>query len=450
MQASAACAVTVPPGFTVTVFLDNLQMPSSLAFGPDGYLYVATLDDQVRAAKDLDADGIAESVVHFAAGMTNPTGLLHHEGALFVSYRGEVARYRDLNADHVADVVDTILTGIPVGAGRNYDLTSGPDGRIYMGVGAATNLAEQAHPWSATILRFTTAGDSVTIFATGVRVAYDLAFNQAGALFAADNGPSAESTQCFESPDELNWIRQGHDYGFPTCFGVGDCADIGEFCVPPPCGAGDCDFGGCDANVTDPIALFDPHSSPDGLVFGSGFAGFGPGDLFVAEFGQTAPSGGCTTSFGHRVSWLNVSWDGVTWVASPPQAFVTGLGRPLDVAIGPDGALYVADYELGRVYRIQRQTLAGAEITPMSSFALYPNPVRDRLHLAWQGPPDVSCAAMVYDVAGRRIVHLERLTANAGSWNLLGPAQVRVRPGIYVLRLACGTRTAAKKFVVAP
>jgi glucose/arabinose dehydrogenase len=450
MQASTACAVTVPAGFTVTVFLDNLQMPSSLAFGPDGYLYVATLDDRVRAAKDLDADGIADTVVNFAAGMTNPTGLLHHDGALFVSYRGEVARYRDLNADHVADVVDTILTGIPVGAGRNYDLTSGPDGRIYMGVGAATNLGAQAHPWSATILRFTTAGDSVTIFATGVRVAYDLAFNQAGALFAADNGPSAESTLCFEAPDELNWIRQGHDYGFPTCFGVGDCADIGEFCVPPPCGAGDCDLGGCNATVTDPIALFDPHSSPDGLVFGSGFAGFGPGDLFVAEFGQTAPSGGCTTAFGHRVSWLSVSWDGMSWVASPPQAFVTGLGRPLDVAIGPDGALYVADYELGRVYRIQRQTLADAEITPVSSFALYPNPVRDRLHLAWQGPPDVSCAAMVYDVAGRRIVHLEKLTANAGSWNLLGPAQVRVRPGIYVLRLACGTRTAAKKFVVAP
>ncbi len=319
-----------------------------------------------------------------------------------------------------------------------------------MGVGAATNLGEQAHPWSATILRFTTAGDSVTIFATGVRVAYDLAFNQAGALFAADNGPSAESTQCFEAPDELNWIRQGHDYGFPTCFGVGDCADLGEFCVPPPCGAGDCDLGGCDATVTDPIALFDPHSSPDGLVFGSGFAGFGPGDLFVAEFGQTAPSGGCSTAFGHRVSWLSVSWDGMSWVASPPQAFVTDVGRPLDVAIGPDGALYVADYELGQVYRIQRQTLAGAEITPVSSFALYPNPVRDRLHLAWQAPPDVSCAAVVYDVAGRRIVRLEQLTANTGSWNLVGPAQVRVRPGIYVLRLACGARTTAKKFVVAP
>lgn len=441
-----AFAVTVPTGFAVNVFVGGLEMPTSLAFGPDGTLYITTLDDRVHAAKDLDGDGTADTVVDFAAGMTNPTGLLHLGGALFVSYRGEVARYRDMDGDHVADVVDTILTGIPVGAGRNYDLTSGPDGRIYMGVGAATNLGQQAHPWSATVLRFTTAGDSLTILATGVRVAYDVAFNQAGALFAADNGPSAESTQCFEAPDELNWIRQGHDYGFPDCFAFGDCADVSEFCSPPPCGTGDCDFGGCDAAVTDPIALFDPHSSPDGLVFGSGFASFGAEDLFVAEFGQTASSGGCATSFGHRVSRLRVTWNGAAWEASPPEAFATGLGRPLDVAVGPDGALYVADYEHGCVYRIAGQNLAAAEEGALPAFRLWPNPTSARLHIA--NSLLAPCAGTIVDVSGRRVALMAIPVGVVATWDLRDRAGNRVAPGLYFLRAPCGADVASRKFFV--
>ena len=197
------------------------------------------------------------------------------------------------------------------------------------------------------------------VYATGVRVAYDLAFNASGELFAPDNGPSADTTACFEAPDELNWIRPGLDYGFPDCFGFGDCVDVSDSCAPAPCGAGDCSFpgsgGGCDGSVTYPLALFDPHASADGVVFGDGFAGFGSEDLFVAEFGQTAPSGGCPTNFGHRVVRVRVYAEGSGWAAAPPEAFVTGLGRPLDLAVGPDGALYVADYLTGQVIRVFRE-----------------------------------------------------------------------------------------------
>ncbi len=146
--------------------------------------------------------------------MSNPTGLLVLGDRVLVSFYGQVNAYRDTTGDYVADVVDTLLAGIPAGAGRNYGMALGPDGLVYLGVGAVSNLGVQAHPWSATILRFTPDGDSVEVYATGLRVTYDLAFHTSGALFAADNGPSAPPAPwtapfASEAPDELNWIRQG-------------------------------------------------------------------------------------------------------------------------------------------------------------------------------------------------------------------------------------------------
>lgn len=314
-----AQAATPAPGYTASTALAGLTQPACLAFAADSTLYVGTLDDRVLAARDLDGDGVYEITIEFAGGMSNPTGLLVLGDRVLVSFYGQVNAYRDTTGDYVADVVDTLLAGIPAGAGRNYGIALGPDGLVYLGVGAVSNLGVQAHPWSATILRFTPDGDSVEVYATGLRVTYDLAFHTSGALFAADNGPSADSTLCFEAPDELNWIRQGLDYGFPDCFGFGDCVDVSAICDPPPCGAGDCDLGGCDASVTYPIGLFDPHASADGLAFGDGSEGFATDALFVAEFGQTASSGGCPSDFGHRVSRVSVTWTGSAWTASSPK-----------------------------------------------------------------------------------------------------------------------------------
>ena len=441
-----AQAVEVPSGFSTNTFHSGLDSPTSLAFGPDGYLYVSTFDDRIHALGDLDADGVADTSITFASGMFHPTGLAHDGSSLFVSYVGEVARYFDFDADHVADAVDTTLTNIPAGAGRNYDLTVGPDGWLYMGVGATTNLGQQSHPWSATVLRFTATGDTVEVLATGVRVAYDVAFHESGELFAADNGPSAESTFCYEAPDELNWIRAGEHYGFPDCFGFGDCVDVSAICSPAPCGIGDCDLGGCGPGVTDPLALFDPHASADGLSFGTGFADFGPDDLFVAEFGETAPSGGCTTGFGRRVSHVRLHQNGGSWAADPPEAFATGLGRPLDVAVGPDGALYVADYETGNIERVVKESTGVVAAPNSRRLRLGPNPASGSVRMAWNHVAE-SCLVEIFDVVGRRVAQLST-RGNEASWNLMDSSGARVSAGVYLARLRCGAPHELRKFVV--
>ncbi|NNF05843.1 MAG: T9SS type A sorting domain-containing protein [Candidatus Eisenbacteria bacterium] len=444
-------ATVLEPGYNLQTFFNGSATPASLAFGPDSTLYVGQLDSTVIAIRDLNHDGIADTSITFAAGMLNPTGLAFHQGRLFVSFSKQINAYTDTNGDYIADVVDSILT-MPPTAGRNYGIAIGPDNLLYVGAAGTDNLGPQGHPWAGTILRCTTQGNSIEVFASGVRVAYGLAFNSNGELFVTDNGPSPESTMCFEAPDELNWIQQGANYGFPNCFGFGDCADVSSVCNPPPCGVGDCDFGGCDSTVAYPISLFDPHSSADGMAFGDSFEGFGPGDLFVAEFGQTVPAGGCNSDFGHQVSRVSVYEQNGQWFADPPIPFVTDLGRPLDVAVGPDHALYIADFETGDVLRVAKdETVSVPENRPNPHpFKLWPNPARQFTQVLWETPAPKNFVAAVFDAKGRVITSLNSQTNGMMRWDLKDTSSKRVAAGVYFLRITDEQGTHSRKIQVLP
>ncbi len=54
------------------------------------------------------------------------------------------------------------------------------------------------------------------VFAEGIRNTFDMAFAPNGDLFGAENGPDRDM------PEELNWLRQGHHYGFPWRIGGAD------------------------------------------------------------------------------------------------------------------------------------------------------------------------------------------------------------------------------------
>lgn len=196
----------------------------------------------VTAFKDLNGDGIADTSAAYTSGLYWPLGMAWHAGYLYVSARGYVVRYQDLDADHVADTADTVITGIPVGnpfnnPHQNNSLVFDSSNRMYLTIGATTNISPPGHPWEATITRFQDDGTFIDVFATGLRNPYGVAINSAGELFSTDNGPGSDfSWICDFSSDELNWIEEGNHYGYPDCFGVGDCEDVTQFCNPPPVG----------------------------------------------------------------------------------------------------------------------------------------------------------------------------------------------------------------------
>ncbi len=461
VSASIATAqnLSLPYGYFDRRFAVTGAPPTALTFGGDGWLYVAEISGDVLAFRDTDQDGFADTSSVFATGIEGPLGIAGRAGRIYVSCRGRVVRYTDLDGDHVADTADTLVTSLPTGRHQNSGIAFGPDGDLYVTLGTITSLGVQSDSLSGTILRYTSEGAFVEIFAHGFRNPYDLAFNGDGELFATDNSPSADSTfGCEEAPDELNWIRRGRNYGFPYCFGTGDCYDVSAYCDPPPCGAGACQWGtGCSPSMTSPIWLLEPHCSSDGLVFGTGFAGYGPDDLFIAEFGQEDPTPDCPWSAtGHKVVHVRLARRGHSWSAVSEEDFATGFFTPLDLAVGPDSALYVCDYLGQRINRIAR-AVAGAvpEGRPGSPlrFSLSPNPARGPVALRWEAiPPEGEIRVDVLDVAGRQVASLgsfRRPEAFATvRWGLADDAGRRVPAGLYLVRARTGSVSAVQKLLV--
>jgi putative membrane-bound dehydrogenase-like protein len=317
----------LPPGFSLTIF-GEVPSPTSLTFGPDDRLYVASANQVVYALADKDGDHRADARVPFARGVPIPLGLLWIEDTLYISYNGNVAVIKDKDGDGVGDRVVVLITGLPAsGRHQNDGLVLGADGYIYLGMGSTCDACREGDPRSATILRFKPDGTGLSVFATGLRNPYDLAFNAAGDLFATDNGRDDLGSDA--PPEELNLIRAGLDYGWPDCWQGNTAAAC--------------------ASKSGAVATFAARSSADGLVFyeGHNFPQAYQDNAFVAVLGSYA-----YPDIERGVARVRLAKTGDTYRGETEWFLKLEEGRPLDVTVGPDGGLYVADYDQGLIYRI--------------------------------------------------------------------------------------------------
>lgn len=310
--------IVVPQGFRAYLYVEGLSQPTSMAFGPEGRLYIAEVGGRI-----LVADGGALRRV--AAGFPQPLGLAFRGADLYVSWQGGVSILEKVTEGGTPRQRD-IITGLPFGRHQNNGLAFGPDGKLYLGVGSTCDVCAEKDPRSATVMRFNPDGSGVEVFARGLRNVYDLTFHpQDGSLWGADNG---RDDLGMAVPEELNLIVQGGDYGWPDCYGRGRGSHC-EGTIPP-------------------VAEMEPRSSADGLAFytGSHFPAAYRNNLFIAEYGAHA------RQTGMKLQRAVLSQTGSTYTARLSD-FATGFDRPLDVAVAPDGALLVADFGRGKVYAVR-------------------------------------------------------------------------------------------------
>jgi glucose/arabinose dehydrogenase len=317
----------LPPGFSLTVYAQVL-LPTSLTFGPDGKLYVASADQHVYVFSDEGSTHRATLSSTFASGLDTPLGLLWVGDRLYISYNANVVAMQDTDGNGVEDWFSIIVPDLPTGLHQNDGMVLGPDGYIYMGLGSTCDACAEASPLSGSILRFKPDGSGLEVFASGFRNPYDVAFNAAGDLFATDNGRDKLGDDI--PLEELDFIRAGLDYGWPDCW---------EDNTDNVC-----------AGQAHAAAGFTAHSSVDGLVFynADNFPPEYRDNAFVAVLGSYI-----LPKIERGVKRVRLTKQGGDYVGESEWFLQLGsAGRPLDLTVGPDGGLYVADYEQGAVYRI--------------------------------------------------------------------------------------------------
>lgn len=337
------------PGFKIGVFAEDVANARSLCLSPNGTLFVGTRDaGYVYALRDTNGDNSADLKYTLATGLRMPNGVAFRNGSLYVAEVSRILRFDDIEnrlANPPTPVV--VYDQYPAESHHGWKyIAFGPDGKLYVPVGAPCNICERENAIYASITRLDVDNPAKgpEVIQHGVRntvgftwhpATKELWFTDNGGDMLGDNMPACE----------LNHApKDGMNFGYPYCH-QGDFPDP-EYGKKHPC-----------SDFTPPAQKLGPHVAPLGLEFGlsPNWPAEYKNQILIAEHG----SWNRTEKIGYQVSLVKVNEQGQCTGYEP---FASGWlqpgnevwGRPVDLEWLPDGSLLVSDDHADAIYRIYR------------------------------------------------------------------------------------------------
>ena len=334
--------IRLPDGFEISIYASDVPGARSMALGPNGTLFVGTRVGKVYAIIDRNRNNRADEVITVARGLRMPNGVAFRGGALYVGEVSRVLRYDNIEA-RLSNPPTPVVVNDTFPGDRHHGwkfIRFGPDGQLYVPVGAPCNVCERSDERYALIMRMNPDGTGLEVFARGVRntVGFDW-HPETKTLWFTDNGRDWLGDDV--PPDELNHApRKGLHFGFPYCHG-GDISDP-EFGEKHAC-----------EEFVPPAMKLGPHVAAIGMRFYTGtmFPDRYRNQIFIAEHGSWNRS----TPIGYRVTLVRLEENRAVTYEVFAEGWLQGnaaWGRPADVLVMPDGALLVSDDRAGVIYRI--------------------------------------------------------------------------------------------------
>ena len=329
--------IMLPAGYKIEVYTDQVPNARAMDFAEDGTLFVGSMVEGKVYAVLPD-----RTVIIVDDSLNMPAGLDYYNGDLYVSAVSRILKYEDIMQylDEKPEPKE-INGNFPDDRWHGWKfIRVGPDGKLYVPVGAPCNVCLPDSVWYARILRMTLDGGGLEYYAEGVRntVGFDWE-PETRIMWFTENGRD-EMGDDFP-PDELNKAPvPGAHYGFP--FMNGKAFDPEYWPQRPR-----------NKSFITPAMELPAHVAALGMRFYTGkmFDKKYQGGIFIAEHGSWNRS----KKTGYRISFITLS-------ESRPihyEVFASGWlkgeevwGRPADVQVGPDGSLFVSDDLAGCVYRI--------------------------------------------------------------------------------------------------
>jgi len=339
---------TVPTGFHVNVFATGFKVPRFLATAPNGDIFVAdTGAGEIIVLRDPQRTGGAQQREVFAEKLNRPFGIAFREDYVYVGNTDEVVRFRynkqtskrTGEAEHILD--------LPPGGGHfTRTIAFSLDGtRLYASVGSSSNIDFEKDQRRAAVLVSDPDGKNSRIFASGLRNAVGLGIEPVtGAVWVSVNERDELGDDL--PPDYFTALKDGGFYGWPYSY-IGGNVDPRVTPQKPE----------LVATAIIPDVLLGPHVAPLQFAFYNGkqFPEEYRGGAFIAEHG----SWNRAARNGYQIAFVGFK-DGKA--AADPVPFLTGMvpnpagpnvnGRPVGVAVAPDGSLLVSDDGACVIYRV--------------------------------------------------------------------------------------------------
>lgn len=337
--------IKLPAGFSIDVYaeVDNAR---SLAISPSGVVYVGNKDkDKVYAVKDTDGDFKADKKWTVASGLNMPNGVAFKDGDLYIAEVSKISKIAGIESKLASPPKPVVINGdYPTETHHGWKyIAFGPDGKLYVPVGAPCNICESKDEIYASITRINADGSGREIYARGVRNSVGFTWHPTTKeLWFTDNGRDMlgdDTPEC-----ELNHApKAGMHFGYPYCH-EGSVKDP-EFGSKRPC-----------SEFVAPVEKLGPHVAPLGLKFYSGnqFPAEYKNQVFVARHGswnRSKKSGYDITLV--KINNSNKAVENETFASGwLDEASQKVWGRPVDVLTLPDGSMLVSDDQANVIYRI--------------------------------------------------------------------------------------------------
>jgi glucose/arabinose dehydrogenase len=337
----------VPQGFRVNIFATDFKEPRFITVAPNGDIFLADSGaGKIFILRDSQHTGGAQAREAFVSGLNRPFGIAFHEDYVYVGDTNALLRFhydaktskRLGEAEHLMD--------LPHGGHWTRALVFSPDGKhLFVSIGSESNVNIENDSRRAAITICDPDGKNARLYATGLRNPSGIALEPTtGQLWAAVNERDGLGDDL--PPDYFTSVKDGGFYGWPYSY-IGDNVDPRVKPQKPE----------LVAKAVIPDVLLGAHRAPLQFAFYTGkqFPGSYHGGAFIAEHGSWNRS----ARAGYQIAFVPFK-DGKP--SGDPQEFLTGFvpdptktqvyGRPVGVAVAPDGALLVTDDSAGMVYRV--------------------------------------------------------------------------------------------------
>ncbi|MUP46803.1 sorbosone dehydrogenase family protein [Gramella sp. BOM4] len=348
-----------PQGFKVTKFAGDLEHPRRTYVAPNNDIFVVESNDAGKSAnriimfRDKDQNGVPEERYTFLTNLNQPYGMLVLGDYFYVANVDGVVRFPYKEGQTSIDAQGEKIMDLPAGGYNHHwtrNIIAGPDGnKLYVSVGSSSNVGEHGMDKEvrrANILEINADGSGEKVYAAGLRNPVGMDWNPVtGELWTAVNERDKIGNNLV--PDYVTSVKEGGWYGWPYSY-YGDLKD--------PRWLEDPHMEMVEKAIVPDVSV-GPHTASLGLAFYKH-------DAFPEKYKNGA-------FVGQHGSWNRANFSGYKVIFIPfdqngnpqePEDFLTGFiadddssqvyGRPVGVAVLPDGSLLVNDDDGNVIWRV--------------------------------------------------------------------------------------------------